>query len=254
MPLAFPIRMHYEGVKQYAQRRKTGGDHVSDTDSFIEEVTEEVRREQLYGYLKRYGWIAVVLVLGIVGTAAFLEWQKAQTTATAQGIGDAVLGALENDDASARLTSLTTINAEGVEADALISMLTAREAEVAGDIPAAVAALESVATNGALPLEYSQLAGLKSLMLQHETLSAEDRRLQFEALATPGAPYRMLAQEQLALIAAEQGDVSAAVEQLEAIRLDAETSGGLRARATQLIVALGETPSDVNDIPLASGN
>ncbi|MDG1739537.1 MAG: hypothetical protein P8L68_01370 [Paracoccaceae bacterium] len=227
---------------------------MSDTDSFIEEVTEEVRREQLYGYLKRYGWIAVVLVLGIVGTAAFLEWQKAQTTATAQAIGDSVLGAMENDEASDRLNALTAIDAESVEAAALVSMLTAREAEVAGDVTAAIAALESVATNGSLPLEYSQLAALKSLMLQHETLSADDRRIRYEALATPGAPYRMLALEQLALISAEHGDIASAVEQLEAIRLDAETSEGLRARATQLIVALGETPSDVNDIPLASGN
>lgn len=227
---------------------------MSDTDSFIEEVTEEVRREQLYGYLKRYGWIAIVLVLGIVGSAAYFEWQKARSTAAAQAIGDSVLGALEMDDAEARLTSLSAVDADGVEASAIVAMLTAREAEATGDNLAAIQALESVATNGSLPLEYGQLAALKSLMLQHETLSAEDRRLGFEALASPGAPYRMLALEQLALMAIEQGNITDAVSQLEAIRLDAETSEGLRARASQLIVALGETPADVNEVPLASGN
>ena len=227
---------------------------MSNTDSFIEEVTEEVRRDQFNGYLKRYGWIAIVVVVGIVGTAAFIEWRKAQATAAAQAVGDSVLSALENQEAEARFASLRSIAPAGAETAALVSLLTAREAEAVGDIDAALAALETVATNGSLPLEYAQLAALKSLMLQHETLSAEDRRLGYEALANPGAPYRMLAQEQLALISVELGEVELAVAQLEAIRLDAETSEGLRARATQLIVSLGETPDEVNDIPLASGN
>ena len=40
---------------------------MSDTDSFIEEVTEEVRRDQLYKYVRKYGWIAIALVVGVVG-------------------------------------------------------------------------------------------------------------------------------------------------------------------------------------------
>lgn len=227
---------------------------MSDTDSFIQEVSEEVRRDQLFGYLKRYGWIAVVLVLLVVGSAAFLEWRKAQSTAQAQAIGDAILSALENEDTSARLNTLASVNAESNEAAAVVAMLTAREAEIAGDVDAAVKALASISSDGSLPLEYQQLAALKALMLQHETLSAEDRRFGFEALVSPGNPYRMLAQEQLALISVEQGQIDEAIGLLEAIRADAETSGGLRARATQVIVALGATSIDVNEVPLASGN
>lgn len=225
---------------------------MSDTDSFIEEVTEEVRREQLYGYLKRYGWIAVVLVLAIVGTAAYLEWQKARESEAAQAIGDAVLAAMESDDAADRLVALEAIEAS--EAVAVVAMLTAREAELAGDMDSAVRALESVALNASLPLEYTQLAALKSLMVLHSTLSAEDRRFGFEGLASPGNPYRMLAEEQLALIEVEIGQIDTAIERLEAIRADAETSEGLRARSTQLIVALGGTPADANEVPSASGN
>ena len=227
---------------------------MSDTDSFIQEVSEEVRRDQLFGYLKRYGWIDVVLVLLVVGSAAFLEWRKAQSTAQAQAIGDAILSALENEDTSARLNTLASVNAESNEAAAVVAMLTAREAEIAGDVDAAVKALASISSDGSLPLEYQQLAALKALMLQHETLLAEDRRFGFEALVSPGNPYRMLAQEQLALISVEQGQIDEAIGLLEAIRADAETSGGLRARATQVIVALGATPIDVNEVPLASGN
>lgn len=244
--------MRHVNVKHALE--KSGGDPVSDTDSFIEEVTEEVRREQLYGYLKRYGWIAVVLVLAIVGTAAYLEWQKARESEAAQAIGDAVLAAMESDDAADRLVALEAIEASEAEAVAVVAMLTAREAELAGDMDSAVRALEAVALNASLPLEYTQLAALKSLMVQHATLSAEDRRFGFEGLASPGNPYRMLAAEQLALIEVEIGQIDTAIERLEAIRADAETSEGLRARATQLIVALGGTPADANEVPSASGN
>ena len=40
---------------------------MSQSDSFIEEVTEEVRRDRLFATMKRFGWIAIVLVLRIVG-------------------------------------------------------------------------------------------------------------------------------------------------------------------------------------------
>ena len=36
---------------------------MSETDSFIDEVNEEVRRDRLYGALRRYGWIAILAVL-----------------------------------------------------------------------------------------------------------------------------------------------------------------------------------------------
>ena len=33
---------------------------MSNPESFIDEVTEEVRRDKLFGYLRRYGWIGIV--------------------------------------------------------------------------------------------------------------------------------------------------------------------------------------------------
>jgi len=71
---------------------------VSDTDSFINEVSEEVRRDALYGYLRRYGWIAILVVVLLVGGAAYNEYNKAQTTAASQDAGDQLLTALAQDD------------------------------------------------------------------------------------------------------------------------------------------------------------
>ena len=52
---------------------------MSDTDSFIDEVNEEVRRDRFYFMLKRYGWIAVLAVILLVGGAAW-KWQSVPTS------------------------------------------------------------------------------------------------------------------------------------------------------------------------------
>ena len=36
---------------------------VSDTDSFIEEVSEEVRRDRLYKVLRKYAWVGILAVV-----------------------------------------------------------------------------------------------------------------------------------------------------------------------------------------------
>ncbi len=51
---------------------------MSDTDSFIDEVSEEVRRDRLYATFRRYGWIAILAVLLLVAGATWNEWRKGQ--------------------------------------------------------------------------------------------------------------------------------------------------------------------------------
>jgi hypothetical protein len=106
----------------------------------------------------------------------------------------------------------------------------------------AVDSLNAVAVQGDLPEIYRAIASFKALLLQSDTMPAADRRQQFEALAAPGAPLRLLAQEQLALIDIAEGDTDAALERLQALRQDAEVGVDLQQRAAQLIVALGAEP------------
>ncbi|MFW8636852.1 hypothetical protein [Cribrihabitans pelagius] len=212
---------------------------MSDTDSFIDEVTEEVRRDRLFLMLKRYGWIGGVAVALIVGGAAYREYSKAQDTAAAQELGDAVNAALENEDSAARAEALAAVSAEGAGGAAIVAMLEAGALVEAGQTADAVAALEAVASNGDLPLIYRHVASFKALNLQAVTLGAEDLRLQYEALAQPGAPLAPLASEQLALLDIQAGDTDAAIARLRAIAEDAAAGADLKERATQVIVALG---------------
>lgn len=213
---------------------------MSNPDSFINEVTEEVRRDKLFGYFRRYGWIAIVVVLLIVGGAAFREYRLAATQAESRAFGDAVLDALDRDDPAVRSAALAAIAASG-QRRALLGLLQSTDPET--DKAATLAALASVADDATLPASYRDLAVLRRVLVAGADLPAADRQALLDPIAAPGRPYRTLALEQLALLSVETGDISAAVTALEALRQYQEASPGLRRRAEQMIVALGEKPA-----------
>lgn len=223
---------------------------MSNTDGFVEEVNEEVRRDRLYGLLRRYGWIAVLAILAIVGGAAYTEYTKAQKRAQAEGLGDAMLAALSVDDRSERANALASIDAPTPTSSAVLSMMTAAEQAQAGDTQVAADTLNALAIDGDVPQIYRQIAAFKAITLQGTDVPATERRQAFEGLAQPGNVMRLLAEEQLALIDIETGDVPAAIESYQAIVDDAEVSSDLQQRALQVIVALGGEPVVPNSADL----
>ncbi|AGI67790.1 hypothetical protein DUF2133 [Octadecabacter antarcticus 307] len=211
---------------------------MSNSETFIDEVTEEVRKDKLLGYMRKYGWIAVLVVLMIVGGTAFSEFRKAQSEGAAQAVGDEILVALEIDDDQGRAAALQAIDVIGPAA-AVTGLLTAANLTEIDDISGAAGALDAVALDADIPQVYRDLAALKSVMIKGDTLSIEDRRTMLADLAVAGAPFRVVAQEQLALISVEAGDIDTAVTQFAALAQDAEATRGLRERAFSMIVALG---------------
>lgn len=209
---------------------------MSDSDSFINEVTDEVRRDALYGYLRRYGWIAVVVVVGLVGGAAYNEYSKAQTRAAAEAIGDQMLDALSTDSAEDRAAALAAIDASGPSA-AVAALLAAASQQDAGQIEAAAQTLGGLAVNTDVPEIYRNLAALKAAMLPSEDTAT--RMTALEKLAQPGASFALIAREQIGLMQVEAGDPDAAIATMRLISEDAGVTRGLRERAQTLIVALG---------------
>lgn len=213
---------------------------MSDTDSFIEEVSEEVRRDNLFKLMKRYGWIAIVLVLVLVGGAGVNEWQKAQKQKAAEAVGDSLLTALRIEDPTERRDALNSIEGQsGV--GAVVNLLKSTEDSTDGVTPEALAALAAIASDDTLPVMYSQLAELKLLILNAKDIDPKDRIARLTPLTTPGAPYRLLAEEQIAISEVALGETDAAINRLQLLLQDGEASSGLRQRAGQLIVALGGT-------------
>ena len=240
-----PLWLGLWGCKGYEKENHLGVRSVSDTDSFIDEVTEEVRRDALFAKIRKYGWIAVVAVVAIVGGASWNEVQKSSERNAAQATGDALLSALDGEEAAARATALAGAELEAPQADIIRQLLLGAAQLEAGEAEDAAATLNSAATAADVDAVYKDLAAFKAVLAQSGSMSQADRKIAFEALAAPGRPLALYASEQLALLDIEAGDTEAAVSRFQSIALDAGASAGLRQRATQLIVALGGEPEDL---------
>ena len=216
---------------------------MSDTDSFIDEVSEEIRREKLFKTFRKYGWIGVALVVIVVGGTGYREYSRAAEKIASETFGSSVLAALQENDPSARVAQLGTIMAPNASAGAMIAMLQAAELASDKDGAGAAAQLETAAVSGDLDQMYRDILNFKRLTVAESGIDAGERRMGFEQLATPGNPLRLLAEEQLALLDLAAGDSAAAVNRLFMILEDAELTQGLRQRAGQLMIALGQDPN-----------
>jgi len=212
---------------------------VSNSESFIEEVTEEVRRDRLFATFRKYGWIAILLVAGIVGGAAYTEWQKATHAAQAKAFGDSVLGALDEDNPEARRAALANAAAADGNPDRLAIQRLLLASDPVADKAGTLAALDAVANDAAVPQIYRDLAVLRRVIVAGSDMEIAARRAALDPLAIPGRPFRTLALEQMAYLSVEAGETEAAITQLRALSTDQEAPTGLRQRAGQMIQALG---------------
>lgn len=212
---------------------------MSNPDSFIDEVTEEVRRDRLFAAFRKYGWIGVLLVILIVGGAAFSEWRRQSSAGSAQAFGDAVTDALDLGNPDDRRQALQAIAATGGQVSVKELMLASDPEQ---DKAGTVAALDRLIADTAQPQTYRDLATLRKVLVQGKDMPLADRRAALEPLSAPGRAFRPMALEQLAYLLIEEGKPDQAIAQLTALIQDQQSPRGLRARAAQAIISLGGTP------------
>lgn len=220
---------------------------MSETDSFIDEVTEEVRRDKLFQLYRRYGWIAGLVVVAVVAGASWVEYRKYADTQAAQAMGDAVLTALQPSEATARADNLAALEPGRPEAGVFLDMLEAAARAEASDREAALLLLDKIADAPDAPETYRQLAILKGVMLRGADQDRAERLAVLDGLMTPGNPFRVLAMEQKALALYEFGNSVEAIALLQAILDEPGATQGLLQRVQQLIVALG------GELPASNG-
>lgn len=220
---------------------------MADTDSFISEVTEEVRRDRLFAFFRKWAWLFVLVVVVIVGFAGFTEYRRAQNEASAQAFGDNVIASLNEEDVADRISALQAITPANPEAEMLLALLLAGQEVEAGTADAAAERLRAIAARDDMPMRYRDLAALKAHML-----SPGDRAeamVMLDRLSQPGAPYRGLAIEQQAYLHIADGEVDEGRALLEELLGSADVTRGLQERVLGVMLAL-DTGAALTDIPL----
>lgn len=215
---------------------------ANQNDSFIDEVTDDLRRDRLFSAMRRYGWIVVLLILGIIGGTIWWEMSQRQHESKSQLFGDAVLQAEKAEDPAA---ALAAIDIEGSTGRAAITGLLAGgalvdkgERQKAAEEQTALAA-----TIGTSDPILHDLALLKAVIAAGPDMDPAERDKTLTDLSQPGRPFELLALEQkaIALIDADREDD--AVTLIRQIQQKDGLSEGLRGRLAELMITLGAEPT-----------
>lgn len=213
---------------------------ANQNDSFIDEVTDELRRDRLYAGFRRYGWIGILVILLVVGGAAWREYTIAQETAKAQEFGDAVLAAAGDADAASALATLADSSADAGRA-AVAGLLAAGAQAEAGASAEASRRLEAVADGlGDQDAVVRDLARFKRVLAEGAAMDPAERDAVLAELARPGAPFELLALEQQAIALVGAGRAEDAATLIAQIQQKDGVSESLRRRLSEMMIALGE--------------
>lgn len=221
---------------------------MHNTDSFIDEVSEAVRRDRVARVLRRYGWLIAAVLIVIVGAAAVHEWHKLRTARHAAAAGDAMRAALAEADPKARADALAAFAAATPDAAVAARLAEAGTLAKSGDAAGAGVVLAALADDGTVPELYRSLASLQRVMVLGKAMDASERAATLETLVQPEGPFRPLALEQRALLRLETGDREGAVADLQALLAEPNATEALVGRARQLIIAAG---GSIPAVPMA---
>lgn len=221
---------------------------ANQNDSFIDEVTEDLRRDRLFGMFRRYGWIAIALIVAIVAGAAWREYSIASDRKAAETFGDAILAAEAAEDPAAALGQIAV--GQNNEHAALAGMMEANALIEKGDATEAGQRFEAVAgLAGEENRALRDLARLKMVLAEGESMDPAMRDQVLSQLARPGSPFELLALEQQVVALMGAGRNEDAVTLIRQIQQKDGLSEGLRRRLSEMMIAMGVEPEPTDITP-----
>ena len=209
---------------------------------FINEVEEELRKDDYNRLLKKYGpAIGVVLFLIIAGTG-FLEYRKYAADKKAQAVSAVYTAAdKQSDEGSPDLAvaAFIDLGATGPEGYAGLSFMRAAGIrEDQGDALGAVRLFDKAAEVFTIP-RHKHLAQLKAAYLLADQGAYSDVVGRVTPLAETEAPYEFLARELLGYAHAESGDQVSAREQFAYLTSIPGVPATVKQRAEQSMALIG---------------
>jgi len=213
---------------------------------FINEVEEELRKDDYNRLLKKYGpAIGVVLFLIIAG-AGFIEYRKYADDKKAQAVSaiytaaDKQLDDGNPDEAVAAFVELSSTGPEGYSGLSLMRAAAIRQDQ--GDTIGAVRFFDKAAETFSVD-RHKQLAQLKAAYLLADQGAYSDVIGRVAPLSETEAPYEFLARELLGYAHAESGDLAAAREQFAYLTSVPGVPATVKQRAEQSMALMSTKTS-----------
>lgn len=213
---------------------------MSDSDSFIQEVSEEVRRDRMFRLWRRYAPAVLGGVVLVVGATAFNAWRDHSRATAAQEMGARMIAAGAAAAPAARAEAfLALADAADGGAATLARLRAAAELAAAGDAGGAAQAYGRIAEAADTEPAFAAFAAYRAAVLAAPQAGAAATIATLTPLTAEGGPFRLLALEARAAAHLALGDRAAARADLDAVAADPLATENLRARAREALATLG---------------
>ena len=217
-------------------------------ESFLREVDEAVRQDQLLGIWQRYGRLISGGVIGALALfGGYLLWQnhkQQQSGEVAESAQKVLMAAARNSTPEGKaLATISDARQPGYRA--IAQMVKAGAALQKGDSKGASAIFATMAGDETLAKPYRDLALIRQTALNFDQMSPQQVVDRLKPLAVPGEPWFGTAGEMTAIAYMKMGKPGLAGSLFSAISKDKLVPQSVRSRAGQMAAVLGiETGSD----------
>ena len=165
-----------------------------ESESFIKEVSEEVRRDRLFKLLNRFKWPLFALVMLSVGAVGSYEYYKFDKKSRAQRNGEFLMSAIENLNDNGQIV---TEEIDNKFVAVLIKLNEAKYFEKEGDIKSATATYNDIISKYGDNKFFNHYSKFQLyLMDPAESLGDTDKITVLDELSAPDGPLKLLALEQ----------------------------------------------------------
>jgi hypothetical protein len=219
------------------------------TETFVREVDENLRRDQLRDLSRKYaGWIVGGIVLFLAASGGFIYWQSYQHRKNEQSVEQLAqvfteISKGQMQTAPAKLDKLSDSRSKAVRAAAQFGR--AAVAINQNDPKLAIAKFKALAEDSSLPKPFRDLALIRQTAMEFDKLKPEEVIARMQPLTKPGAPWFGSAGELTGMAMIKQGKTAEAGRLFVAIARDEQVPDQLRGRAVQLASTLGVDVSNV---------
>jgi hypothetical protein len=213
------------------------------SETFLREVDENLRRDQLRDFFKENGsWLIAAVVLFLAASGGIIWWKQHQVQRNEEHVVKLAqiykdVGAGKMGQAPQELDELSKSGSKAVRASAQFAR--AAIALQQGDTKQATAAYTSIANDDSLPKPYRDAALIRQTALQFDQLQPQEVISRLAPLAKPGEPWFGSAGEMTALAMIKQGNNQQAGQLFAAIARDQSVPEAIRSRAVQVASSLG---------------
>ena len=220
----------------------------NDGETFLKEVDDELRREQISNFFTRYGWWIIGGVVAILAAVGGYLWWSGHQAEARENAGESLLSAVTQLNGGTRgaaaarpqIDALAGSSIEGYRAAALFARATSQAQT--GDNRGAIATLQGIEGDQGLDQVYRDAAMIRRTQLEYDGLQPQEVIRRLGETANGDSAWASAAGEMVGVAHLKMNRPDLAGPIFVRVARDENAPETMRQRASMMAASLGLDP------------